>query len=161
MANNSPNSATFSPADTNPVESNTAYCSQTGGLTCENTSVAFGNITTNNSTSTTILKSTYNMQSPVTLSAAGVATITFNKKLTSASYTVIATGWDGTRPLVGYASTKAEGSVAITFYRLDTGAVIDLTAVTVCTLDFVIYGGTSSGVNQDVMLQTRLEKAAP
>ena len=163
LANNSPNSATFSPADTNPVESNTAYCSQTGGLTCENTSVAFGNITTNNSTSTTILKSTYNMQSPVTLSAAGVATITFNKKLTSASYTVIATGWDGSRPLVGYASTsaKAEGSVAITFYRLDTGAVIDLTAVTVCTLDFVIYGGTSSGVNQDVMLQTRLEKAAP
>ena len=160
LANNSPNSATFSPASS-AVESNTAYCSQTGGLTCENTSVAFGHIQTDGTSSTTVLTSTYNMQSPVTLSTAGVATITFGKKLTSASYTVIATGWDGTRPLVGYASTKAEGSVAITFYRLDTGAVIDLEATSAIHLDFVVYGGTSAGVSGIVTAQTRLEKAAP
>ena len=160
LASNSPNSATFSPSSS-ALESNTAYCSQTGGLSCENTSVAFGHIQTDSSTSTSNLTATYNMQDPVTLSAAGIATIDFSKKLTSDKYTVIATGWDGTRPLVGYASTKGEGSVAITFYRLDTGAAIDLTASAAIELDFVVYGGSSSGVNKDVMLQTRLEKAAP
>jgi hypothetical protein len=158
LADNSPNSATFSPVSST-VESNTAYCSQTGGLTCENTSVAFGHIQTDGTSSTTVLTSTYNIESPVTLSAGGVATITFNKTLTSASYTVMATGWDGTRPLVGYASTKADTSVAITFYRLDTGAVIDLTAASDIHLDFVVYGGTSSGVSGAVTAQTRLEKA--
>ena len=160
LASNSPNSATFSPSSS-ALESNTAYCSQTGGLSCENTSVAFGHIQTDSSTSTSNLTATYNMQDPVTLSAAGIATIDFSKKLTSDKYTVIATGWDGTRPLVGYASTKGEGSVAITFYRLDTGAAIDLTASAAIELDFVVYGGSSSGVDKDVMLQTRLEKAAP
>ena len=138
------------------LEDTTVYISETGGMTSENTSVAFGHITTNNSTSTAILTGTYNIESPVTLSAGGVATITFKKTLTSASYTVIATGWDGTRPLVGRASTKADTSVAITFYRLDTGAVIDLTTATICGLDFVVYGGISSGVSG---AQTRLEKA--
>ena len=160
LASNSPNSATFSPSSS-ALESNTAYCSQTGGLSCENTSVAFGHIQTDSSTSTSNLTATYNMQDPVALSAAGIATIDFSKKLTSDKYTVIATGWDGTRPLVGYASTKNEGSVAITFYRLDTGAAIDLTASAAIELDFVVYGGSSSGVDKDVMLQTRLEKAAP
>ncbi len=155
-----PNSASFSPSGLN---SNTVYCSQNGGMTSENTSVAFGHILTNGtggtpSLSTTLLTSTYNMQSPVVLSAAGIATITFKKALTSASYTVMATGWDGTRPLVGYASTKAVGSVAITFYRLDTGAVIDLTIANNIELDFVIYGGSSSGVTQLPTAQTRLQK---
>jgi len=138
------------------VEDTTVYISQTGGMTSENTSVAFGHIQTDSTSSTTVLTSTYNIESPVTLNASGVATITFNKTLTSASYTVIATGWDGTRPLVGYASTKNDTGVAITFYRLDTGAVIDLTASSAIHLDFVVYGGISSGVSGT---QTRLEKA--
>ena len=155
-----PNSASFSPSGLN---SNTVYCSQNGGMTSENTSVAFGHILTNGtggspSLSTTNLTSTYNMQSPVVLSAAGIATVTFTKTLTSASYTVMATGWDGTRPLVGYASTKAVGSVAITFYRLDTGAVVDLTIANNIELDFVIYGGSSSGVTKLPTAQTRLQK---
>jgi hypothetical protein len=158
LASNSPDSATFSPSSS-ALESNTAYCSQKGGLTSENTSVAFGHIRTNATSSTTILESTYNIESPVALNSSGVATITFNKTLTSDKYTVIANGWDGTRPLVGYASTKNDTDVAITFYRLDTGAVIDLTATSAIHLDFVVYGGTKSGVGGDVMLQTRLEKA--
>ena len=75
------------------LNNTTVYISEKGGITSQNTALAFGHIKgrTAGSPTTTIIGS-YNITNSATITSGGILTVSFTKDLTSANYTVIATG---------------------------------------------------------------------
>jgi hypothetical protein len=119
-----------------PLESNTVYMGTDGGISSANTAAAFGSVNGNGAGNPVLLTGAYN--AAVTVSGA-VATITFTKDLSNATYTVIATGWDVTNTAVmfGEVTAQAVGSCAITFRTLTTTANLETSGV---KWTFAIYG---------------------
>ena len=128
-----PDDATF---DTT-LENNTVYIQgTTGGISSANTAAAFGSVNGNGAGNPVLLTGAYNAAVTV---AGAVATITFTKDLSNATYTVIATGWDVTNTVVmfGEVTAQAVGSCAITFRTLTTTANLETSGV---KWTFAIYG---------------------
>jgi len=125
------------------LNNTTVYISEKGGITSQNTALAFGRINGKTAgTPTTTIIGSYNITNSATITSGGVLTVSFTKDLTSANYTVIATGYiaDTNIPLIGRASTKGTDTCAITFRQTTDGAVVTLLDDDV-EMDFVIYGG--------------------
>jgi len=140
IAGNNPDNADLNDGTLNNT---TVYISQKGGITSQNTALAFGHIKGRAAgTPTTTIIGSYNITNSATIDASGVLTVSFTKDLTSTNYTVIATGYiaDTDIPLIGRASTKGTNTCAITFRKTTDGTVVTLLDDDV-EMDFVIYGG--------------------
>ena len=131
----SPDSAVFHDV----LASNTAYLNATtGGLSCANTAVAFGTCLGAGTGSGMTKTGYYNITS-IARSSATQAFITFAKAINTASYTVVAHGYDGTgtQVIVGIPGTQTTTTCEVDFYPT---ASLDIENTNV-EWSFVIYGG--------------------
>jgi hypothetical protein len=124
------------------LENTTVYISEAGGISSQNTPVAFGQILTNGTTSPVVTGS-YNTGT-VTCTTSGEIVIPFVKDLSNILYTVVATGVknvDGSA-LVGVVlnANKALGQCTISVYP-----TLNLTATSNDYLSFTIYGAKLKG----------------
>jgi len=129
-----PNDASF---NSGTLENTTVYISQAGGISSQNTPVAFGQILTNGSVNP-VLTGSYNV-SGVTCNSSGEIVVTFSKQASNTTYTVVATGVKNASQiaLVGVAlnADKLAAKCTINVYP-----TLDLTATSNDYLSFTIYG---------------------
>jgi hypothetical protein len=124
------------------LENTTVYISEAGGISSQNTPVAFGQILTNGSGGTPstspVITGSYNV-SGVTCNSSGEIVVTFSKQPSNTTYTVVATGVknaDGSA-LVGVAlnADKLAATCTINVYP-----TLSLVATSNDYLSFTIYG---------------------